>query len=97
MKRKERRSFSREFKIEAVRLVKERGLTRAAESLGVGANLLCRWRQQLKSEGAEAFRDVAASGSLEEELRDLRRENAELREEREILKKAAAYFAKHTR
>jgi transposase len=97
MQRKERRSFSREFKSEAVRLVKERGLSRAAESLGVGPNLLCRWRRQLESGGAGAFRDVAASGSLEEELRELRRENAELREEREILKKAAAYFAKHTR
>jgi transposase len=97
MEKKLRRSFSREFKVEAVRLVEERGLSAAAESLGVGTNLLCRWRQAVRAGGDEAFRDTASRSLLEEENRRLKIENRRLREDAEILKKASAYFAKHLR
>ena len=97
MGQKQRRTFSQEFRLEALRLVEEHGLTATAERLGVGANLLCKWRQKFRSEGAAAFASYPEKTTMEQELQQLRRENAILREERDILKKAAAYFAKHAR
>lgn len=85
--KRRRRKFSKEFKSEAVRLLSTRSLTEVAESLGISASLLCRWQ--------EAFRGNGNRTGMEEELRRLRKENADLREEKEILKKAAAYFAKY--
>ncbi len=94
-----RRRFSREFKLEAVKLLDERGALPTAESLGVGVNLLYKWRKELRNGGAAAFSDanLPVRTSLEEENRELRRRIRQLEEEKEILKKAAAYFAKHTR
>ena len=97
MERKERRTFSQEFRLEALRLVEEHGLTATAERLGVGTNLLCKWRQKYRAEGVAAFSHAPAKTTPEQELQQLRRENAVLREERDILKKAAAYFAKNAR
>lgn len=65
------------------------------KALGVPPELLYRWRQALASQGTDAFRGNGNRTAMEEELRRLRQENAELREEKEILKKASAYFAKH--
>ena len=95
--RRERRKFSREFKLEAVRLAEQRGVRAAAESLGVDLSTLYQWKKQLASEGAEAFRGNGNRTGLEEENRQLRLEVRRLREEADILKKAAAYFAKHQR
>ena len=94
MASKKRREFSLEFKREAVRLLKEGDLSQAqvARDLGISPTLLGRWRTLLERE-----EDAAANGVDLEELRRLRRENARLREERDILKKAAAYFAKESR
>ena len=94
-----RRKFTAEFKLEAVRLAEESGKLPhvIARELGVPVNVLRRWRAELRrSEGARA----GSSGEAltpEEELRRLRRENAILREERDILKKATAFFAKGAR
>lgn len=93
-KRKDRRTFSREFKIEAVRQVIEtdRSQAEVARELGVSAHLLGQWKRQLLAEG-----DVRVSGRRkvsEEELRRLERENRQLRQELEFVKKTAAYFAK---
>jgi transposase len=102
MKRK-RRQFSREFKIEAVRQLQEsnESANAVARELGIGAEMLRRWRDELAGQEAEPVRArgrrVGASTSDDEELRRLRRENAVLREEREILKKAMAFFAKDAR
>ena len=93
--RKTRRQFSKEFKAEAVRLCETRSPTEVAESLGVTASLLSRWKSAAEREGNDAFRGNGNRTALEEELRRLRKENADLREEKEILKKAAAYFAKY--
>jgi transposase-like protein len=92
---RKRRSFTAEFKDEAVKLVIERGLTiaQAAQDLDVGESTLGRWVQAARPEGTEE----PLSWSEREELQRLRRENDRLREEREILKKAAAFFAKEIR
>ena len=94
-KRAPRRKFSKEFKMEAIRLCETRSMTEVAESLGITASLLYRWRQSANGEGSEAFRGNGNRTALEQELYRLRKENADLREEKEILKKAAAYFAKY--
>lgn len=90
-----RRSFTAEFKDEAVKLVTERGLcvAQAARDLNIGESTLGRWVQKVEGQvPGEALR-----WSEREELNRLRRENERLREDREILKKAAAFFAKETR
>lgn len=95
MRSKTKRNFSADFKREAVKLMSEYGARATAERLGVGENLLYKWRETERTEG---FVDKPTNGlSLEEEVRRLRLRVQELEEEREILKKAAAYFAKHTR
>ena len=91
MSTEKRRKYTDEFKAEAVMLVVEEGysIAEAARNLGVNANMLGRWKRKLAaSEGASpavADRDV--------ELRRLREENRRLKMEREILVKAAAFFA----
>ena len=92
MARKKRRQYSTEFKAEAVKLVLEQGLSRAQASrdLGVTESVLCRWVQV----AVESEVPGALSSAEREELRRLRRENAILRKERDILKKATAFFAR---
>jgi transposase len=87
-----------EFKLEAVRLLKEGGkpASEIAMQLGIKRTLLYRWRDQLNDKGSEAFtrgpgRPKAGQMS---ELSRLRQELKEVKEERDILKKAAAYFAR---
>jgi transposase len=87
--RRVRRSFTEEFRRDAVAMVEREGLTAAEVSrrLGVNVNLLRKWREK-SGKGI----DVSAT-DVETELRQLREENRRLRMEREILKKAAAFFA----
>ena len=93
-----RRVFSREFKIEAVKLVTQQGygVNQAAESLGIGANLLRRWREKFAEQGQEAFPGKGKLTAADEEMRRLREECRRLRMERDILKKATAFFAKES-
>ena len=90
-----RRNYTREFKIEAVRLVTENGsgIREAAESLGVSQNSLRIWRKQLENEADNAFPGKGKISSRDEQLRRLQEENRRLRMERDILKKATAFFA----
>ena len=94
-----RRTFTLEFKREAVRLVTERKLSvsEAARQLGVGPNLIRKWRQALEAGEEQALPEKKSLTALEEENRRLRAENERLRMEREILKKATAFFAKESR
>ncbi len=94
-----RREFTKEFKFEAVQLSRQPGMTvvKAANDLGIRENMLHRWRREQATDGDGAFRGNGRLRPAEAELEQLRRENAELRMEREILKKAAAYFARHQR
>lgn len=95
-----RKTYSPQFKAEAVKLLRERraagaSLTQVARELDLKPGLLWDWAHQL--EGGRPVRDGALPGeTLEEEVRRLRRENAILRQEREFAKKAAAFFLKES-
>lgn len=96
---KTRRSFTREFKVQAVRMVGEAGrrLSEVARDLELDPKLIRRWRealeQETKKEVSEAFPGKGHLQPEPEQVRRLQRENARLREEREILKKALAIFS----
>ncbi len=92
---KKRRSFSKDFKLEAVKLIKEGGLSvaRAAKDLGVYETSLRRWIKQFEVDQGKGPAETLTTAE-KEELRRLRREVRTLRMEREVLKKATAFFAK---
>ena len=96
MRKGKRRSYSKEFKQEAVRLVAEsrRSYAEVAESLETKPENVRRWCEDARVQGPDAFRGQGNRTVLEEENRQLRLENRRLKQEQEILKKAA-YFAKH--
>ncbi len=91
----QRRKFSREFKVEAVRLVKERGVSvaQAGRDLDVHENVLRKWMKDFGSDPQHAFPGHGQQKPEQFEIDRLRREVAKLKAERDILKKAAAYFA----
>ncbi len=93
--KKPRKSYTREYKIEAVRLTTEGGIAvaQAARDLGINENTLHNWRRQFRQWGAGPGAGKEAL-SLAEDNRRLRRENANLREERDFLKKAAVWLAR---
>jgi transposase len=91
---------SKEFKIEALKLLSlgDRPVTELALELGVKRSLLYRWRDQMSKGGDSSFPGPGRPKNDElSELARLKKENALLREERDILKKAAAYFARDLR
>jgi len=92
----QRRKFSREFKVEAVRLVKGRGVSvaQAARDLDVHKNVLRKWVKEFGADPVQAFPGHGQMKPEQQEIERLRREVAKLKAERDILKKAAAYFAK---
>jgi transposase len=89
-----RRTYSREFKLEALRLwqTTEKSAREVEEDLGITRGLLYKWKRKFKAEGEKAFPGKGNLSEDEEELRRLRRENEILRQERDILKKAVAIF-----
>jgi transposase len=91
-----RRKFTPEFKLEAVKLVRERGMTatQAAKDLGLHVNVLRKWVKDTKANGAQAFPGHGRMRPEDAEVARLKRELAKVRAERDILKKAIAYFAK---
>ena len=92
----QRRKFSREFKLEAVRLVKERGVAvaQASRDLDLHENVLRGWMRDLSADPQHAFPGHGQMKPEQLEIEKLRREVAKLKAERDILKKAAAYFAR---
>jgi transposase len=92
----QRRRFSREFKVESVKLVRERGVSvaQAARDLDLHENLLRKWVKEFGSDPAQAFPGHGQMKPEQQEIERLRREVARLKAERDILKKAAAFFAK---
>lgn len=98
-----RRQYTSEFKQEAVQLSKESGksLAQVARELGVRAELLRKWKRQVEQGGelmgAAVFPGQGKLAPQEEEVRRLRREVETLRQERDFLKRAAAYFAKESK
>jgi transposase len=93
--KRNRRTFTAEFKREAVRMVTEAGhsLAAVARDLELDPKMLRRWRQEEEQEGPGAFPGKGHQAPDQEELRQLRREVERLRMEREILKKALAIFS----
>jgi transposase len=93
-----RRAFTREFKLESVKLVKDRGVSiaQAARDLGVHENVLRKWVRDLKADPAHAFPGQGQMKPEQAEIAALRKEVAKLKMERDILKKAAAWFAKES-
>jgi len=100
MARRAYRRFSKEFKLEAIRLSEESGKPKSqvARELGIRVNQIGKWRKQLEEQQAGASSDKGHQVEQDDaELKRLRRELADAREENEILKKAAAYFARNQR
>ena len=93
-KSKTRRTFTREFKVQAVQLVTEKGYSyaEAARQLGITDAQARNWKKQLDAAGSPAF--PGHGRAIDEEVQRLRAENKRLLLERDILKKAAAFFAK---
>src|SRR3954465_7522409 len=93
---RQRRSYTREFKVEAVKLVTQKGysVAEAARSLGIGETLLRSWKLAFEAEGDQAFPGHGNLSPFEDELRRLKAENRRLQMERDLLKKATAFFAK---
>lgn len=91
-----RRTYSAEFKQQAVGLTKEPGRTVAdvARKLGIDRSILRAWKIAMEKDGAAAFPGNGRPKASEDEILQLRRELAQTRQERDILKKALAYFAK---
>jgi len=93
------RQYDRAFKEEAVRLSVEEGrpVAAVARELGINENMLHRWKKQLAAEGDNAFVGTGNLTPEQAELRRLRRELADITEERDILKKAIAVFSDRKR
>jgi transposase-like protein len=96
----QRKTYPREFKVEAVRLLNAGGKNghEIEADLGIGSGQVYRWRKQLEAEGAQGLRAFPGHGRpRDEELARLRRELADVREERDILRKALAIFSRTKR
>ena len=94
----ERRKFTREFKLEAVRLIKERGVSYAqvSQDLSIHESQLRNWVKAFADDPQYAFPGPGQMKPEQAEIARLKREVTKLKAERDILKKAAAYFAKES-
>ena len=88
-----RKKYTKEFKLEALKLAEQIGVPQAGEDLGISDGALYKWRKALVTEGSDAFRGNGRLTAQDEELRRLRQEVKTLKMEREILKKATTFFA----
>ena len=96
---KTRKKYSKEFKLDAVSLVLEQDYSRAeaARNLGINANMLGRWVKEHQAEEGQAFRGNGKLTPEQEEIRKLKAQVKRLEMERDILKKATAFFAAETK
>jgi len=94
-----RRKYDRDFKMEAVRLVVEgnRSVVEIARDLGIHENLLYHWKRKYLDDAVQAFPGKGHLKPADEEMRRLKKELTDVKEERDILKKALAIFSKHPR
>jgi transposase-like protein len=98
-KRRKRQTFTREYKLEAVRLSHEgkKPVAEVAADLGISRDQLYQWRRDFAKSGATAFPGNGKINSADEELHRLRRDLKRTTDERDFLKKAVAFFAKESR
>jgi len=91
-----RKTYTREFKLEAIQLVEtsDKSIAEIERDLGLGVGQIHHWRRQLAKEGYDAFPGKGHLKPQDELVRQLRRENDILRQERDILKKAISVFAR---
>lgn len=95
---RERKHYSEEYKREALSLAERIGFKQASEDLGIDKSLLYHWRKMVKQAAQDGLKAFPGQGKArDEELFRLRKENAELKEANEILKKAAVIFAERAR
>jgi len=96
---KKRKQYSKQFKVDAVNLVTEQGykVSEAARNLGIHHSSLRRWKKQLETDGNQVFPGKGNLSPEKEELYQLRKEVKKLRMEREILKKATAFFVNESK
>lgn len=94
--KQQRRKFDKEYKINAVRLVTENGrrVTEVARDLGINENNIHRWKQQFAIDRENAFPGKGNLKPADEELRQLKKQLRDVTAERDILKKALAYFSR---
>ena len=94
-----RKKYSKEFKLDAISLVTDQGYSRAeaARSLSINPTILNRWIKENESDDSQAFRGNGKLTADQLEIRRLREENKRLKMEKDILKKAAAFFAQETK
>ena len=99
MARKNRRKFTREFKLEAVRkvIVEDRTYKDVGKEISVSESVLGRWVREFSDDDQEAFPGKGVRKSKDQEIYELKRELDGIREERDILKKAIAVFSRHQR
>jgi transposase len=95
--KKKRNKYTQEFKEEAVKLITEQGykISEASRNLGIDCNMLGRWKREFEG-GGKGAPGLQGGTVMQAELNRLRKENKRLKMEREILKKAAVFFAKET-
>lgn len=97
-KKQERVKYTKEFKQDAMNLVTEQGYSanEVARRLGVGQSNVSRWVRELRKDQQDGAEGEVSRKELEAEVKRLKKENQRLQMEREILKKAAAFFAKES-
>lgn len=95
MSREKRQNYSKEFKVNAVRMIVQEGrkASEVARELDIQPNMLYLWKRKYLEDKQEAFPGNGKLKSKDEYIRQLERENKRLKDERDILKKAAIYFA----
>jgi transposase len=96
---KQQKIYTREFKVEAVQLVKSSGkpMSQVARELGISDSALYQWCKKLADQGEQAFPGSGHQTAQEEELRRLKRELEVTRQERDILKKVVSIFSRESR
>ena len=96
---KKRKTYTREFKLEAIELIKssDKSIAQIERDLGLSSGQIHHWKRQLQRDGEEAFPGKGHHKAQEEQIRQLQRENEVLRQERDILKKAITIFAQAKR
>ena len=96
--KRDRQNYTKEFKNDAVKLVIEQGYScsEVGRRLGVNQTNISRWVREYRQQNDPPTDDAASRSELEAEIKRLRKENQRLQMEREILKKAAAFFAKES-